>query len=631
MALQKAQFKPGINREGTAYDNEGGWFDCNLVRFRMGHPEKFGGWSKLLPTTYQGTARALHNWISLAGTKFLGIGTHFKYYIVENNASFSDITPIRKTSTNSITFSATNGSSELTVTDSSHGAVQNDFVSIEGAVSLGGNITAAVLNQEYQITTIVDGNSYKITAKDTSGSTVTANSSDSGNGGSGVDGYYQINTGLDLFVQSTGWGVGAWGAGGWGSSTPLSATNQLRLYTHDNYGEDLVFNVRGGGIYRWDQSTGLPSSAASTENTKRGQELSDITGANLVPTLGLQVLTSEIDRHLIVLGADPLNAAGTARTQAIDPMFIAFSDQEDLLEFEPKLTNTAGSLRLSSGSQIMGAVKSRQEIIIFTDTSVYNMQFVGPPFTFAVNLINESTGLVGPKAAVTAPDGVYFMSYDSFYTYNGTVSELPCTVKNYVFSDINNSQIYKVQAFTNNKHSEVGWYYPSASSSEIDRYVIYNYRDKIWYYGQLSRTVWLDAGIENYPQAASGGYLYEHEDGFDDDGSEMTNVFIESSDFDIGEGDSFSFIRRLIPDIKFLDNDSGSTVNIVTKTRNFPGDSLSTADTSTVTPTTQQAHIRARGRQIALRIASNDGQESNQGVGWRYGSTRYDVVRDGRR
>ena len=215
MALQKAQFKPGINREGTAYDNEGGWFDCNLVRFRMGHPEKFGGWSKLLNTTYQGTARALHNWISLAGTKFLGIGTHFKYYIVENNASFSDITPIRKTSTDSITFSATNGSSELTVSDTGHGAVLNDFVSIEGAISLGGNITAAVLNQEYQITSIVDGDSYKITAKDTSGSTVTANSSDSGNGGSGVDGYYQINTGLDLFVQSTGWGVGAWGARGW--------------------------------------------------------------------------------------------------------------------------------------------------------------------------------------------------------------------------------------------------------------------------------------------------------------------------------------------------------------------------------------------------------------------------------
>ena len=631
MTLQRQEFRPGINREGTAYDNEGGWFDCNLVRFRMGRPEKFGGWSKIINTAYEGTARALHNWISLAGTKFLGIGTHFKYYVVENNASFSDITPIRKTSTNSITFSATNGSSELTVSDTGHGAVQNDFVSIEGAVTLGGNITAAVLNQEYQITSIVDGDSYKITAKDTSGSTVTANSSDSGNGGSGVDGYYQINTGLDLFVQSTGWGVGAWGSGGWGSSTPLSATNQLRIYTHDNYGEDLVFNVRGGGIYRWDQSVGLPSSAASSENTKRGQELSGLAGANLVPTLGLQVLTSEVDRHLIVLGADPLNAAGTARTQAIDPMFIAFSDQENLLEFEPKLTNTAGSLRLSSGSQIMGAVKSRQEIIIFTDTSVYNMQFVGPPFTFALNLINESTGLVGPKAAVTAPDGVYFMSYDSFYTYNGSVQELPCTVKNYVFSDINESQIYKVQAFTNNKHSEVGWYYPSASSTEIDRYVIFNYRDNIWYYGQLSRTAWLDAGIENYPQAVSGGYLYEHEDGFDDDGSEMTNVFIESSDFDIGDGDKFVFMRRLIPDIKFLDTDANSTVNIITKTRNFPGDSLSTASTSTISPSTQQSHIRARGRQAVIRIASNDGDGTNLGVGWRFGSTRLDIRPDGRR
>ena len=622
MPLQKTTFNPGINREGTAYDNEGGWFDCNLVRFRAGRPEKFGGWSKLLSATYQGTARALHNFISLAGTKYLGMGTHLKYYIVQNNDAFNDITPIRNTTgNNEIAFSASNGSSTLTITDTSHGAVQNDFVTFSGAVSLGGNITAAVLNQEYQIATVTDGNTYTVVAKDTSGSTVTANGSDTGNGQGTVVGAYQINTGLDAYVSSTGWGANSWGSSGWGSTTPLSASNQLRIYTHDNYGEDLIFNVRAGGIYRWIENNGTGT---------RATELSAATGANQVPTAALQVLTSETDRHLIVLGADPLNTSNV-RTGTVDPMLIAFSDQENPLDFETRTTNSAGELRLSSGSLIVGAVKSRQEIVIFTDTSVYSMQFIGPPFTFGLNLINESTGLIGPKAAVTGPNGVYYMSYDAFYLYNGSVQQLPCSVRNYVFSDINQGQAYKINAFTNNKHSEVGWFYPSASASEVDRYVIYNYLEKVWYYGQLSRTAWLDSNIESYPQAVSGGYLYEQEKGFDNDGSEMTGVFIESSDFDLGDGDSFAFLRRLIPDVKFLDDDSSSNVNIVTKTRNFPGDSLTTDNTATVTPSTQQEHMRARGRQAAVRIASNDGNSGNVGVGWRLGALRYDIRPDGKK
>jgi hypothetical protein len=622
MPLQKTTFNPGINREGTAYDNEGGWFDCNLVRFRAGRPEKFGGWSKLLSATYQGTARALHNFISLAGTKYLGIGTHLKYYIVENNDAFNDVTPIRNTTgNNEIAFSASNGSSTLTITDTSHGAVQNDFVTFSGAVSLGGNITAAVLNQEYQIATVTDGNTYTVVAKDTSGSTVTANGSDTGNGQGTVVGAYQINTGLDAYVSSTGWGANSWGSSGWGSTTPLSAANQLRIYTHDNYGEDLIFNVRAGGVYRWIENNGTGTRATA---------LSDATGANQVPTAALQVLTSETDRHLIVLGADPLNTSNV-RTGSVDPMLIAFSDQENPLDFETRTTNSAGELRLSSGSLIIGAVKSRQEIVIFTDTSVYSMQFIGPPFTFGLNLINESTGLIGPKAAVTGPNGVYYMSYDAFYLYNGSVQQLPCSVRNYVFSDINQGQAYKINAFTNNKHSEVGWFYPSASSSEVDRYVIYNYLEKVWYYGQISRTAWLDSNIESYPQAVSGGYLYEQEKGFDNDGSEMTGVFIESSDFDLGDGDSFAFLRRLIPDVKFLDDDASSNVNIVTKTRNFPGDSLTTDNTATVTPSTQQEHMRARGRQAAVRIASNDGDSGNVGVGWRLGALRYDIRPDGKK
>ena len=348
-----------------------------------------------------------------------------------------------------------------------------------------------------------------------------------------------------------------------------------------------------------------------------------------MPTVGLQAITSETDRHLIILGADPIS--GSARTGVVDPMLVAFSSQEDELNFEPKITNTAGSVRLSSGSQIIGGVKSRQEIVIFTDTSVYSMQFVGSPFTFAVNLIDQSTGLIGPNAAINAPTGTYFMSYDAFYQYDGSVKELPCSVLDYVFSDLNSDQAFKIFAFTNKKHSEVGWFYPSASSTDIDRYVIYNYADNVWYYGQLNRTAWLDSGVQPYPQAASSNYVFQHEIGFDDDGSEMTNVFIESADFDIGDGEQYSFVRRIIPDIKFLDTDTASNVNLITKTRNFPGDSLTTAATSNVTPSTKQSHIRARGRQAVLRIASNDSDSGNVGVGWRLGSTRFDIKADGKR
>ena len=624
MPLSKLTFRPGIVREGTQYDNEGGWFDCNLIRFRQGRPEKFAGWEEITSSTYLGTSRALHNWIALDGTKYLGNGTHLKYYIKEGN-NFNDVTPIRlTTSAGDVTFSASNGDATITVTDTAHGAVQNDFVTFSGASSLGGNITAAVLNQEYQVATVVNANSYTIEAKDTSDSTVTANSSDTGNGGSSVVGAYQVNTGLDNFVASTGWGVNPWGDGTWGSSTSLSSVNQLRIWTHDNFGENLIINARGAGIFEWIESNGI---------TIRAVNLSTRTGANLVPTGGLQVITSEIDRHLIVLGADPINDAGTARTGTIDPMLIAFSDQENELEFEPKITNTAGSLRLSSGSQIIGAVKSRQEIVIFTDTAVYSMQFVGPPFTFRVNLINESSGLIGPKASVTAPQGIYFMSYDNFYIYNGSVQKLPCNVLNYVFSDINQSQAFKINAFTNTKENEVGWFYPSSTSNEVDRYVIYNFQDKVWYYGQLSRTAWLDSGVESFPQATSTSKLFQHEIGFNDDGSPMTGVFIESSDFDLGDGDSFQFIRRILPDVRFIEDPNNGSVNLVVKTRNGNGATLSTKSTSEVKSDTNQLHIRARARQAVLRLESNDDavNDGNLSVGWRLGATRMDIKQDGRK
>ena len=621
MALSKFIFRPGINREGTDYDNEGGWFDANLIRFKNGRVQKIGGWAKDTLDTYLGKARALHAWVSLEGSKYLGVGTTWKYYI-KQGTNFDDVTPIRATtSAGDVTFAATNGSSTVTITDASHGAATNDFVTFSGAASLGGNVTATVLNQEYQILLVTGTNNYTITAKDTSGTTVTANASDSGNGGSSVVGTYQINVGLDVYVSSTGWGTGTWGASTWGSASAISASNQLRLWTHDHFGENLIMNVRGGGIYRW-----LENSGTST----RAVALSGITGANQVPTVGLQAITSEKDRHLIILGADPI--VDSARTGSVDPMLIAFSDQENDIDFEPRSTNTAGSLRLSSGSAIIGAVKSRQEVLIWTDTALYSMQFIGPPFTFGINLINENSGLIAPKAAVTAPSGVFWMGYDNFYVYTGSVKKVPCSVLSYVFDDYNSSQTFKTHAFTNTQYDEVGWYYCSGSSDEIDRYVVYNYSENVWSYGQLRRYAWLDAGVEPYPRATENSYLYEHETGYDADGSPMTNVFVESSDFDIGDGEQFAFINRMIPDIRFLSNSDSGQVNLVLKTRNFPGDTLTTNSTSAINSSTQQSHVRARARQAVVRVESDDDNTSaNSSTGWRLGATRLDVRTDGRR
>ena len=621
MPLSKFIFRPGIMREGTDYDNEGGWFDGNLVRFKSGRAEKIGGWRKDSVNSFLGTCRELSSWVALDGSKYLGLGTNKKYYIQDGDV-FNDVTPIRATTgANEISFAATNGSNILTITDTAHGAVQGDFVTYSGCASLGGLITAGVLNQEYEIATVTNANVYTLLAKDTSGNSVSANGSDTGNGQGTIIGNYQINIGLDEYVSSTGWGAGLWGTGTFGSATALSFTNQLRLWSADNFGEDLVSCGRNGGIFYWKKSDGL---------TTRAVLLASKTGANQVPTVGLQTIVSEKDRHLIVLGAD--NLSGDTRTGVIDPMLIAFSDQENELEFEPRTTNTAGSLRLSEGSIIVGSVKARQEILVWTDTALYSMQFVGPPFTFSINLINNNTGLIAPNAAVTSPAGVYWMGYDSFYVYNGSVQKIPCSVLSYVFDNLNVSQSYKILAFTNNRFNEVGWFYVSSDATEIDQYVTYNYAEKSWSYGVLSRTAWLDSGTESYPRATSSNYIYEHEFGYDDDGSPMTNVFIESSDFDIGDGEQFAFISRIIPDLRFVSNSSAGAVNMVLKTRNAPGDTLATNSTNVITSTTSQSFVRARARQAAVRIESDDNDtSSNASVGWRLGATRLDVRPDGRR
>ena len=502
-------------------------------------------------------------------------------------------------------------------------------MTISGAVSLGGVVTAAVLNQEYQITSITT-NTYTFTAKDTDGDTVTANSSDSGNGGSGVDGSYQLNVGLDVYVASTGWGSGTYGAGTWGSVSALGTTNQLRIWTHDNFGEDLLINPRGGGVFYWDESSGTSTRAVA---------LSSLSGANLTPTLALQVLVSDVDRHVVCFGADPLNDSGTARTGAIDPMFIAWSDQEQAEEWQPLPINTAGSFRLSAGSAIIGAVRSRQETLVWTDTSLYSMTFVGQPFTFSINLVNEGVGLIGPKAMVNTPKGVFWMDKKGFYTYTGQVQELPCSVDDYVFSDLNQGQTYQVFGFVNKAFDEVGWFYCSGTNTVIDKYVTYNYTENLWMIGELSRTCWIDEGIFSDPKATGStddvGYLYNQEHGVDDDGSAMTNVFIESSDFDLGEGDDYQFISKIIPDIRFIGNAdtgaSGQTLDLVLKRRNFPGESLTTALTSSCTSVTTKIDTRMRGRQAVFRIQSNDDDTTVTGMSFRAGATRIDLKPDGKR
>lgn len=626
MPLQKFLFKPGINKEGTAYSNEGGWFDSNLIRFRKGLPEKIGGWSKTTSNYFQSTGRALHAWVGLDGTKFLGLGTTWKYYIKEGD-TFADITPIRSTDLNVTTFSATDGSSVITATDTAHGAKVNDFVTISNAVSLGGNITATVLNQEHQITSVPSANTYTFTAS------ATANSSDTGNGGSATDAAYQINTGLDIYVQSTGWGAGLWGAETFGSTTSLSFTDQLRLWSHDNFGEDLIINPRSGSVYYWDKTNGTETRAVA---------LSDLAGANLPPTLALQVMVSDIDRHVICFGADPLNTGGTARTGAIDPMFIAWSDQENVTQWEPLATNTAGSFRLSAGSSIVGAIRAKQEILIWTDTSLYSMTFIGQPFTFSLNLVNEGVGLVGPNAMVNTPKGIFWMDKKGFYTYTGATQDIPCSVQAYVFSDLNESQSYQIFGFVNKAFDEVGWFYCSSDSNTLNKYVVFNYEEQVWTIGTLTRTCWIDEGIFNTPKATSSssniGYLYDHETGNDNDGSPMTNVFIESSDFDIDPGgEDFQFISRIIPDIQFTGSGStgsgGQSVNVVLKRRNFPGESLTTAVTSVCDSATTKIDTRVRGRQAVLRVESDDDgvPGSTEGVGFRVGAMRLNFRPDGRR
>jgi len=640
MPLTKLQFRPGVNRETTSYSNEGGWFDVDKTRFRFGFPEKIGGWTKYAGNAFLGSCRSLHPWVALDGTQYLGVGTHLKYYINEGGF-YNDITPIRATTTNGITFAAVNGSSTITATDSSHGALAGDFVTISGAATLGGVITADVLNQEYQIDTVPSANTYTFTARTvstiasittTSGlnpTPVAANASDSGNGGAGVDGAYQATIGLDVALTGNGWNAGIWGRGSWNSAANFAVDGlTLRIWSHDNFGEDLIINARDAGIFYWDKTNGTGTRAVA---------LSSLSGSNLAPTIAKKVIVSDRDRHIIAFGCDGELSIGTQ-----DPLLIRFSSQESLTDWQSLATNTAGELRIGSGSEIITAIETRQQVLVFTDESLHAMQFLGPPFTFGINTISENITISGPLAAVAVEDMVFWMGNQEFYVYGGGVQRLPCTVRDYVFNDFNELQRKKATAATNTSFSEVWWFYPSANSEENDRYVVYNYQQKIWYFGSLARTCWLDRGIETLPVAAgTDHYLYTHESGLDDGSTEPASAIaahIESSQIDIGDGDRFSFVNKIIPDLTFRDSTASSPVATLTlKARNFPGGaylqtngqsvSQTAAGTSTVVEQfTDQINLRLRGRSLALKVASSD-----TGVTWRLGSPRIDIKPDGRR
>ena len=710
--IKALKFRPGINREVTSYSNEGGYFDGDKIRFRMGFPEKIGGWEKYSPNQYLGSARRLHNWIGLDSSNFLGIGTHLKYYI-EEGTTFNDITPIRQTtSAGDVTFSASNGSTTITVTDTSHGAVENDFVTFSGAASLGGVITATVLNAEYQIVSILDANTYTIT------SSVAANSSDTGNGGSSVVGTYQVNVGLDQVIGGTGFGAGTWGGVtngalqttineggtfsnsdttltvtsgtgisnndfilidseilqvtnvatndltvtrgqsgtdadthangatvflivgnadsdndyvGWGDAATVSVTTQIRLWSHDNFGEDLIINIRDGGLFYWDKSLGLAS---------RGVELSatsTFSGEKSVPTVAKQVLVSDIDRHVIAFGCDGVGGSSSA-TQGDgvqDPLLIRFSSQENPVDWFPTATNTAGDLRLGAGSTFVHAVETKREILVYTDKSLHSMRFIGPPFTFGISQLASNITIMSSASAIATEDVVYWMGIDNFYVHAGQTAQLPCTVKDKIFLDFNLAQRDKVVAGINSEFGEVWWFYPSADSSECYKYVIWNYNEKVWYYGSLTRTAWLDRGIRNFPIAAGSGYIFNHELGFDDDGSAMTS-FVETSPMDIGDGEKFAFIKRVIPDLTFTGSVTGSSPNatFTVKARDFPGEDFSQTGTGTTTRTatnpveafTNKLDYRIRGRSFAIRLDS-----SALGCKFKMGTPRVDIREDGRR
>ena len=699
MPLQKILFKPGVNRENTRYTSEGGWYECDKIRFRQGNPEVIGGWERISSSTFLGICRSLWNWVTLDNFNLIGVGTNLKFYI-ESGGAYNDITPLRSTVTLNNPFTASLSSAVITVADVAHGCGTGDFVTFSGAVGLGGNITAGILNQEYQVT-VIDVDSYTITVGATANAT---DVSGSPGGGASVVAAYQLNVGPAVQVPLLGWGAGGWGAGAWGYG--VSSTIGLQLWNQMNYGENLIYGPRGGSLYYWQANTtlttrgvnlntlggtvtftnstvtGVPTVVTSTILYTEGAALQfsggslpagvtaattyyvfnvngltfnllDSAGAEVsttstgsgsvslivdIPTLVSTFTVSDSSRFVIAFGCNDYGES------TIDPMLIRWSGQDDIYNWTPDATNQAGFVRLSHGSEIVTTVQTRQEIVVFTDSSVYSLQYLGPPYVWAPQLLGDNISIISPNCVVQASGIVYWMGVDKFYLYDGRVQTLNCDLRRYVFQDINLEQNAQVFCGTNEGFNEIWWFYCSASSTTVDRYVVYNYQEKVWYYGTLGRTAWLDSGLQDYPIAATYSYnLVNHEQGLDDKETATTaaiSAYISSSEFDIGDGHNFGFVWRVLPDLTFQDsvNSPAGAAPVVTMTlyglansgsgvTSNAAQSVTKGSTYVITEEfTGMIFTRMRGRQMIFKISSNQ-----IGTAWQLGAPRIDIRPDGRR
>jgi len=626
--LKKILFRPGVSRENTRYASEtigpvnsptqtvGGWYECDKVRFRAGTPEKIGGWIPTSLNTFLGKCRALWAWATLDGTKLIALGTNLKYYIMRGGAYY-DITPVRVTVSLTNPFTATNLSNVITVSATAHGAVTGTFVTFSGATGLGGNITAAVLNKEYQIT-VVDVNTYTFVA------TATANTSDTGNGGT-VSAAYQYNVGPEFQVPLTGWGAGLWGYGTWGNGQ--TAASSMRLWSQSNFGENLIFGYRGGPIFYWQNSLGL------------GTRASTLTTGD-TPSVQNYLMVSDASRFILAFGVNDYGSF------AQNPMLIRWSDQESTTDWTPSATNQAGSLQLSKGSQIITAHQARQEILVWTDSALYSLQYLGPPVVWGSQILGDNISILSENAVSVASGVAYWMGVDKFYKYDGRVNTLRCDLRQYIYSDINLEQNQQVFSGTNEGFNEVWWFYCSANSTTVNKYVVYNYLEDVWYYGTIARTAWLDSGILDNPIATTyANTMVNHEIGVDDNinGTPVAiSANIQSSEFDIDDGHNFGFIYRMLPDLTFRGSassptpqvtmtliplvNSGSGYNVPQSEGGSSNATVQRIATVPVEEFTGQVFIRVRGRQLVFKI------ESNQlGTAWQLGAPRIDIRPDGRR
>lgn len=621
MPLQKITLKPGVNRENTRYTNEGGWYESDKIRFRQGTPEVIGGWIRKTTNTFVGVCRALFTWATNSSLQLVGVGTNLKYYVNRDTLLF-DITPIRASSTiNNNPFATTNTSTTVVVTDTAHGATVNDYVTFSGATAVGG----LTLNNEYQITFIIDVDSYRITAASAASSTATG-------GGASVTAAYQINTGPAVEMPLTGWGHGTWGSGTWNNSG-VSTGTQLRTWTQSNYGEDLVFGPRYGAMYYWDSSTGTGTRAVNA---------TALAGASDVPVVQQVILVSEVSRFVFAFGT---NAIGGS---TIVPLLIRWSDQEDITNWTPAITNQAGSLTLSGGTEILAVQQVKQEILVWTDTSLFSLQYVGAPYVWVATPLADEISSVAPNGVALGSGLAYWMGRNKFYYYDGRVQTLNCDLRRYIFDDINNSQIFQVYTTANEAFNEIWWFYCSEDSTTVDRYAVYNYLEKVWYHGSLARTAWYDAGLLSKPIAASyTGYLLYQETGVDDVDATTPaaiSASITSSEFDIVDGQNFAFIWRMLPDVTFRGstdgaavtpnltmrllplNNSGSGYTVPPSVGGSADATVSRIGEYTVDQFTGIIYTRIRARQMALEITS-----STVGTTWQMGSPRIDIRPDGRR